>query len=75
MKKLLAACAAVFVIACVDAPVAPETSAEPPVKPAQFDSTFTCRSGYVIAYNEQGEPYCAPEGGSFGGSQSGGGEP
>jgi len=59
-KLLLLAGAAALMAACSDtstAPGAPRTAA--PVNRANAD--LTCASGYIIAYDENGNPYCAPD--------------
>lgn len=58
MKKLLLlTAAALFAGACSESmPSAPRQAA-----PAdRVSRDLICESGYVIAYNENGEPYCAP---------------
>ena len=58
MKKLLlAAVAGLLMAACSEAPSAPSAS-----KTAARDKSsadLECRSGYVVAYDENGNPYCA----------------
>lgn len=60
MKKLLLFAGAVLVMAgCSEAPTAPAAAKRAPnVRPS---NDITCRSGYVIAYDENGNPYCAPD--------------
>ena len=61
MKKLLLlAGAALAMSACADATTAPVRNAVS--APDKSSRDLTCRSGYVIAYDENGNPYCAPEG-------------
>jgi hypothetical protein len=47
-----------FVAACSQAPTAPTGSSLAPRQKASLDEEFTCRSGYIVAYDEQGNPYC-----------------
>jgi hypothetical protein len=52
--------AALALSACsesVTAPAAAKRAA--PTKAASLD--FTCRTGYVVAYDEDGNPYCVPD--------------
>ena len=59
MKKLLVLMAAASIMAaCSDSATAPapKKSASPR---ALYD--LECRSGYVIAYDDAGNTYCAPE--------------
>ena len=61
MKKLLLlllAGATLFVAACSQAPTAPTGSRPGPRQKASLDEEFTCRSGYVVAFDEEGNPYC-----------------
>jgi hypothetical protein len=61
MKKLLLlAGAALAMSACADATTAPTRKAVSASDKSSRD--LTCRSGYVIAYDENGNPYCAPDG-------------
>ena len=63
MKKvLLVIGAALAMAACSESPSAPVApkKAEPSIR-ASHDDDFTCKSGYVVAFDENGEPYCAPE--------------
>ena len=60
MKKIvLLAAAALFAAACADStsPSAPRQVA--PSNEANRD--LICASGYVVAFDENGDPYCAPE--------------
>jgi hypothetical protein len=61
-KLLLLAGAALAMSACADSSTAP-TRKVAPADQAKHDD-FTCKSGYVIAYDEFGNPYCVPDGGS-----------
>ena len=62
MKKLLLVGVAALVMgACSESSTAPPASKKAPPSSARSDDTFTCRSGYVVAYDENGNPYCAPE--------------
>ncbi|HTE47891.1 MAG TPA: hypothetical protein VK636_21800 [Gemmatimonadaceae bacterium] len=61
MKKLLLLTAtALAMAACSESSTAPAASKKAPSS-AKFDEDFTCRSGYVIAYDENGNPYCVPD--------------
>jgi hypothetical protein len=60
MKKLLLLGAtALLMAACSESSTAPGGSRRAPSS-AKFDEEFTCKSGYVIAYDENGDPYCVP---------------
>ena len=62
MKKLFVLIAAASVMAaCADSATAPTGQTRGVAPQALHDDTFSCRSGYVIAYDENGNPYCAPE--------------
>lgn len=62
MKKLLVAViAGALMAACSEAPTAPSA---PKAAASNRANDLECRSGYVIAYDEYGNPYCAPDGGS-----------
>ena len=50
---------ALLMAACSEAPSAPAAPKSTPVERPSFD--LTCKSGYVIAYDEEGNPYCAPD--------------
>lgn len=60
-KLLLLSVAALVMGACAEGPTAPPASKKAPPSSAKADDTFSCRSGYVVAYDENGNPYCAPE--------------
>ena len=61
MKKLLLlAGATMLMAACSETSTAPQE----PVRAAptgRASSDLSCASGYVIAYDENGNPYCAPD--------------
>jgi hypothetical protein len=59
-KLLLLAGASLFLAACADSSTAPEPRGIKSSK-AQRDGELECRSGYVVAYDENGNPYCTPE--------------
>lgn len=60
MKKLLLlAAAASLMAACAQSPTAP--GARRPAPSDRPNADLQCRSGYVVAYDENGEPYCAPD--------------
>ena len=60
MRKILVlASAAIVMAACSDAssgPSGPKTAT-----PARAHADFTCRSGYTVAYDADGNPYCVPD--------------
>lgn len=57
-KLLLLAAAAMSMAACADSTAPTSTSLKAPT--ARSSNDFECRSGYVVAYDENGNPYCAP---------------
>lgn len=58
MKKLLLlAAAAMSMAACADSTAPTNSSLKAPTTRA---NDFKCESGYVVAYDENGNPYCAP---------------
>jgi len=60
MKKILVlVAAAAAMAACADSPTAPAQSARSG-NSVQRSNDITCRGGYVVAYDELGNPYCAP---------------
>lgn len=62
MKKLLVlAVAAAAMAACAESPTAP-SQAQRSGSTMKRSSDITCRSGYIVAYDENGNPYCAPAG-------------
>jgi hypothetical protein len=59
VKKLIFICAALALAGCADSAVGPDGHRS--ARGARSaDEELTCRSGYVIAYDEFGNPYCAP---------------
>jgi hypothetical protein len=62
VKKLfLLAAAALTMAACSESSTGPSTARKfAPDRGASSD--ITCRSGYIVAYDEFGNPYCAPDG-------------
>jgi hypothetical protein len=56
-KLLLAAAAGVCMAACAEAPTAPSTPKSVAPSKANADD-LECRSGYVIAFDENGNPVC-----------------
>lgn len=50
--------AGLLMAACSDAPSAPQTSKAPAARPQMDD--LTCRSGYIVAYDQNGNPSCVP---------------
>lgn len=62
MKKLFFLIAAVSVMAaCGASPTAPASQKKGVTPQALRDDGQSCRSGYIIAYDENGNPYCVPE--------------
>ena len=59
-KLLLLAGAALAMSACAESATAPVRKVAPGDQAKHDD--FTCKSGYVIAYDEFGNPYCVPDG-------------
>ena len=59
-KLLLLGAASLLMAACSESVSAPTPQRTPGAK-ASHDDTSDCRSGYVIAYDENGNPYCVPE--------------
>jgi hypothetical protein len=51
--------ATVLMAACSDGPIAPPGRALAPGAGPSAD--LTCASGYIVAYDENGNPYCAPD--------------
>lgn len=65
MKRLLlATVATIGLAACAGGPTAPVAAKNAAANRASQDDLL-CASGYIIAYDENGDPYCAPaEGGN-----------
>ena len=62
MKKLFVLIAAATVMAaCADSATEPTGQKRAVAPQALHDDTFSCRSGYVIAYDENGNPYCVAQ--------------
>jgi uncharacterized lipoprotein YajG len=61
-KFLILACAALLFAACAESPTSPSTGRRIAPAGASHDDDFKCASGYVVAFDENGNPYCAPEG-------------
>lgn len=60
MKALISLVgAALLLAACSGAPTAPTVKQTPNANASHDD--LSCASGYVVAYDENGNPYCAPE--------------
>ena len=71
MKRLLVvAGAALLMAACSEAPTAPPVPKKSLLPSAARFDELTCRSGYVVAYDENGNPYCAPTDPSTGASSA-----
>ncbi len=58
-KLLLLLGAAIAMSACADSSTAPSAPKVAPADKANLD--ITCRSGYIVAYDENGNPYCKAE--------------
>jgi hypothetical protein len=50
---------ALMLAACSETPTTPSPPSTAPSARPSFD--LACRSGYVIAFDENGDPYCAPD--------------
>jgi len=61
-KILLLLGAGLLMAACSDSPSAPSAAKAPNAHPQRDE--ITCRSGYIVAYDQDGNPYCAPIDGS-----------
>ncbi len=62
MKKLLLlAAAASLMAACAESSTAPTSSSRKAAN-SRSSADLICDSGYLVAYDEMGNPYCAPEG-------------
>jgi hypothetical protein len=71
-RLLILAGAALLFAACAESPTSPSTGRRIAPSGANHDDDFKCASGYVVAYDENGDPYCVPEQ-DQGRSASGGG--
>jgi hypothetical protein len=59
MKKVvLLVGAALALAACSESPTAPAPGRLAPA--ARSSDDLVCRSGYIVAYDSNGNPYCAP---------------
>jgi hypothetical protein len=61
-KLLILAGATLLFTACAESPTSPTTGRRIAPSGANHDDEFKCASGYVVAFDENGNPYCAPEG-------------
>jgi hypothetical protein len=61
-KLLILAGAALLFTACAESPTSPTTGRRIAPSGANHDDEFKCASGYIVAYDEYGNPYCVPEG-------------
>lgn len=62
MKKLLILTgAALLFAACAESPTSPSPGRRIAPSGANHDDEFKCASGYVVAFDENGNPYCVPE--------------
>jgi hypothetical protein len=57
---MLLAGAALLMAACSEAPTAPSASSKK--APSARSDDITCLTGYEVAYDQYGNPYCAPDG-------------
>jgi hypothetical protein len=70
MKRvLLLVSAAVVMSACGEAPTSPSAAKKAPAARSSHDDGFFCESGYVIAFDENGNPICVPDPNGGGGDQ------
>jgi hypothetical protein len=60
-KLLLLAAAATLMAACAESSTAPTSSTRKAARTGA-SADLICESGYLVAYDEMGEPYCAPAG-------------
>jgi hypothetical protein len=61
-RLLILAGATLLFAACAESPTSPSTGRRIAPSGANHDDDFKCASGYVVAYDENGNPYCTPEG-------------
>jgi hypothetical protein len=62
VKRLFILIAAASVMAaCADSPTVPASQKKSATPQSLHDDDLSCRSGYIIAYDENGNPYCVPE--------------
>jgi hypothetical protein len=59
---LILAGATLLFAACTESPTSPSTGRRIAPSGANHDDDFKCASGYIVAYDEDGNPYCVPEG-------------
>jgi hypothetical protein len=71
-RLLILAGAALLFTACAESPTSPSGRGIAPGR-ANHDDDFKCASGYAIAYDEEGNPYCVPVEGAQSGGGNGGG--
>ena len=63
MKRiLLFVAAAAAMAACSDATAPAPTAAQRQAPSRAKNDEITCRSGYVVAYDQNGDPYCTSGG-------------
>jgi hypothetical protein len=68
VKKLLAlVAAALCMAACSDSSTGPSAASKVAPNQGRRDDV-TCRSGYIVAFDENGNPYCVATDGAFNGS-------
>ena len=72
-KLLLLAGATLLMAACAESSTAPAVSRKAPAAKANLDEF--CGSGYIIAYDEYGNPYCVPDDSGSNSNGSNGGPP
>jgi hypothetical protein len=59
-RLLILAGASLLLAACAESPTSPSTGRRITPSGANHDDDFKCESGYVVAYDENGNPYCVP---------------
>jgi hypothetical protein len=60
-KFLILAGASLLFAACAESPTSPTSGRRITPSGSNHDDDFKCASGYVVAFDENGNPYCAPE--------------
>jgi hypothetical protein len=59
-RLLILAGAALLFAACAESPTSPSPGRRIAPSGANHDEDFKCASGYIVAYDEDGNPYCVP---------------
>jgi hypothetical protein len=60
-KVLVLLAAALAMAACSESVTAPAPAKKSAPTNAASRDDFTCRSGYIVAYDQDGNPYCVPD--------------